>query len=359
MGGMTFTAVESTQMSTREIFGAKLAEIGQKDKRVVTITADLAKSTKVGDFMKKCPDRFFNVGIAEQNMTGIAAGMAKSGLIPFIAAFAVFASLRCADQVHTDICYQNQNVKIIGSHSGTSFGQAGSTHHSLMDLAVMRSFPNMTVIVPADGYETANAVEAAYKNYGPYYIRINRGFDMSLYKDENYGFKVGKAIKVYDGGKNADLTIIACGSCVYQGLQAAQRLSNDYKVEANVLNMHTLKPIDKKVILEAVEGTRRIITVEDHSVIGGLGAAVSEVISESGKACAFKRLGLQDKFSALGFQEDLMAQNGIDSNGIIKTALDMMKRTAVVEFDQKGVKAKAIKFDDRSFEIDINWDDEV
>ena len=335
--GMTYTAVESTKLSTSEIYGKTLVEIGKNDKRVVGLTADLAKSTKIGMFGDAYKDRLFNVGIAEQNMIGMAAGMAACGLIPFVSTFSVFASLRCADQVHTDICYQNLNVKIIATHSGTSFGQAGSTHHAIEDIAVVRSFVNMTVIVPADGIETANAVKAAYENEGPYYIRINRGFDNVFYDKPDYGFEVGKAVTVY-GDDTADITVIACGSCVFQAVEAAKLVDHDAQIKVCVINMHTIKPIDREAILKAVQSTRRVITVEDHTVIGGLGSAVAEVISESGKGCAFRRLGLQDKFSAIGLHEDLMAMNGIDANGIAQTIGEIMKM---------------------DFEADEDWSDEV
>ena len=182
-GGMTYTAVESTALSTAEYYGKTLVELGAEHPEVVALTADLGKSTKIGMFGEAYPDRFFNVGIAEQNMFGVAAGMARAGLVPFLSTFSVFASLRSADQLHTDICYQNVNAKIIATHSGTSFGQAGSTHHAICDLAVTRAMPNLTVISPADGMETVNAVRAAYETPGPFYIRINRGFDRVLYKD--------------------------------------------------------------------------------------------------------------------------------------------------------------------------------
>lgn len=248
-GGMTYTAAESTQFATAEIYGKALCELGEKHPEVVALTADLGKSTKIGLFGEKFPDRFFNVGIAEQNMFGMAAGMAKAGLVPFLSTFSVFASLRSADQLHTDICYQNVNAKIIATHAGTSFGQAGSTHHAICDLAVCRSLPNLTVICPADGIETYNAVNAAYENFGPYYIRINRGFDRVLYENSDYGFEVGKAVTVNEG---SDLTIIACGSCVFQALQAAKFLENADGLKIRVLNMHTIKPIDKEAIIKAV-----------------------------------------------------------------------------------------------------------
>ncbi len=314
-GGMTYTAEQSTSLSTAEIYGQALVELGRAHPEVVALTADLAKSTKIGDFMKEFPDRFFNVGIAEQNMFGVAAGMARAGLVPFLSTFSQFASFRSADQLHTDLCYQNVNAKVIATHSGTSFGQAGSTHHAICDLAVTRSIPNLTVICPADGYETYNAVMAAYETPGPFYIRINRGFDRVLYENKDYGFEVGKAVEVHPG---TDLTLIACGSCVFQAFEAAKFLEQADGLKIRVLDMHTIKPIDKEAILKAVSETRRIITVEDHTVLGGLGSAVAEVVVESGKGCAFKKLGVQDTFAPIGLHEDIMSMLGIDANGIIE-----------------------------------------
>ncbi len=334
-GGMTYTAVDSTALQTAEIYGKALVELGRAHPEVVALTADLAKSTKIGDFMKEFPDRFFNVGIAEQNMFGIAAGMARAGLVPFLSTFSQFASLRAADQLSTDLCYQNVNAKVIATHSGTSFGQAGSTHHAISDLAVTRALPNLTVICPADGMETYNAVMAAYETPGPFYIRINRGFDNTLYKGTDYGFELGKAVTVREG---TDLTIIACGSCVFQANQAADFLEKADGLKIRVLDMHTIKPIDREAIVKAVMDTRRIITVEDHNVLGGLGSAVAEVVVESGKGCAFKKLGIQDEFAPIGLHEDIMAYLGIDANGIINAVREVMKA---------------------DFELDDDWDDEV
>ncbi|MBQ8210201.1 MAG: transketolase family protein [Clostridia bacterium] len=334
-GGLTYTALDSTSLSTAEIYGQALVELGEAHPEVVALTADLAKSTKIGEFMKKFPDRFFNVGIAEQNMFGIAAGMARAGLVPFLSTFSQFASFRSADQLHTDLCYQNVNAKVIATHSGTSFGQAGSTHHAICDLALVRSIPNLTVICPADGVETYNAVMAAYETPGPFYIRINRGFDRVLYKDSNYGFELGKAVTVHEG---TDLTIIATGSCVFQAWEAAEFLDKNDGLKIRVLDMHTIKPIDREAIIKAVMDTRRIITVEDHNVIGGLGSAVAEVMAEAGKGCAFRKLGHQDKFAPIGLHEDIMNCVGIDSNGIINAVRETMQM---------------------DFEEDDNWDDEV
>ncbi|MBQ6266303.1 MAG: transketolase family protein [Clostridia bacterium] len=333
-GGFVYNAIDQTELSTAEIYGKAIADIVQKDPKVVAVTPDLAKSTKLGEVLKVCPERVFNVGIAEQDMFGVAAGMARAGLIPFASGFSAFTSMRACDQLHTDICYQNTNVKIIATHAGTSFGQAGSTHHAIVDLAITRAMPNLTVIVPADGLETANAVNAAYENFGPYYIRINRGFDRVLYDSQDYGFEVGKAVEVHPG---TDITVIACGSCVFQAREAAKFLENADGLKVRVLNMHTIKPIDRDAIMKAVLDTRRIITVEDHSTIGGLGSAVAEVVVEGGKACAFRKLGHPDKFAPIGLHEDIMAEVGIDSNGIIAAVRDVMKM---------------------DFEEDDNWDDE-
>ena len=320
-GGFSYTAVDSESLQTAEIYGKALVELGEKHPEVVALTADLGKSTKIGQFEKKFPERFFNVGIAEQNMFGIAAGMAKAGLVPFLSTFSQFASLRSADQLSTDLCYQNVNAKVIATHSGTSFGQAGSTHHAISDLAVTRSFPNLTVICPADGIETYNAVMAAYETPGPFYIRINRGFDRTLYSTGDYGFEIGKAVEVHSG---TDITVIACGSCVFQAYQAAEFLDKADGLKVRVLDMHTIKPIDKEAIIKACLETRRIVTVEDHNIIGGLGSAVAEVVVESGKACAFRKLGVPDQFAPIGLHEDIMSTLGIDANGIAEAVREVM-----------------------------------
>lgn len=333
-GGLSYTVDQTTKMATAEIYAQALTDLAADNPRIVVLTADLAKSTKIGVFMERFPDRFYNVGIAEQNQFGIAAGLALSGFIPITSSFAVFNSMRALDQVHTDICYQNLNVKMIASHAGTSFGQAGTTHHSTEDIAIMRSMANLTVIVPADGMETANAVQAAIAHTGPVYIRINRGFDQVVFENTDYGYELGKAVQMADG---TDLTIIACGSAVFQAVQAAQELQAQ-GVHARVLNMHTIKPLDVEAVQQAIQETRRIITVEDHSVIGGLGGAVAEVIAETGKACAFRRLGLQDCFSPIGLHEDLLSYHGIDTNGIIEAVHRLLNL---------------------DFEETENWDDEV
>ena len=322
MGGMAYTMTDTTKLSTAECYGIALCELGEEHKDVVALTADLAKSTKIGMFGEHFPDRFFNVGIAEQNLFGVAAGMAKNGLIPFASTFAIFTAARSLDQIHTDICYQNVPVKIIATHAGTSFGQAGSTHHALIDMAYMRTLPHMTVICPCDGAETYHAVKAAYDIEGPVYIRINRGFDQVIYKNvDDCKFEWDKSTLMNDG---TDITVIACGSCVFEAMQAARIAKADGGLSVRVINMHTIKPIDREAVLKAVAETRRIITVEDHEVMGGLGSAVAEVVAESGKGCAFKMLGHQNAFSTIGLQEDLLALAKIDANGIAETIQEMM-----------------------------------
>ena len=333
--GTTWTCYDSNTMTQAEIYGAVLTALGEKDPRIVAVTADLAKSTKIGVFGEKFPERFFNVGIAEQNLFGVAAGLAKSGLIPFASTMAAFASMRAAEQVRTDICYQNLPVKIIATHSGVAFGQAGTTHHCHEDLAIMRAFPNLTVIAPADGIETANAVRAAMDIDGPVYIRIGRGFEPTYYENEDYGFQAGKAVTLKEG---SDITIICCGITVLQSMEAARLLEEQDGLSVRVVNMHTLKPLDEETIMKAVTETRRIITIEEHSIIGGLGGAVADVIARSGKGCAFTKVGIPDCFSEVGYPEDLYAHYRLDSNGIIDGVREMMGR---------------------DFEEDESWEDEV
>jgi transketolase len=332
--GTTWTVYDANSMTQAEIYGHVLAELAETRIDIVGLTADLAKSTKIGIFGEKFPERFFNVGIAEQNLFGVAAGLAKAGFTPFVSTMAAFVSMRACEQVRTDICYQNLNCKIIATHGGISFGTAGSTHNAQEDLAIMRSFPNMTVIVPADGIETANAVRACLDHPGPVYIRVGRGFEPTWYTTENYGFKIGKAVTLSEG---TDITLICAGVTVLQAAEAAKVLSAE-GLSVRVLNIHTLKPIDEEAVLKAVMETRRIITIEEHNVIGGLGSAVADVIAKSGKGCAFEKLGLNDEFSLVGYPEDLYAHYGLDTNGIVEKVREVMGR---------------------DFEEDEDWEDEV
>jgi len=332
--GLTWTIDDADHMTQTEIYGEVLTRLGLENPKIVALTADLSRSTKIGKFEDKIPERFFNFGIAEANMFAVASGMADTGLLPVVTTFAVFTSLRAGEFVRTDLCYQKRNVKIIGTHSGTSFGQAGTTHHCIEDISVLRTFPNMTVIAPADAFETARAVAAVMEREGPCYIRIGRGFEPPMYKSLDYDFEIGKAIQLREG---TDLTVIACGPCVLHACEAAD-LARQQGLTVRVLNMHTLKPIDADAIRKAVVDTRRIITVEDHSIIGGLGSAVAEVIASLGKGCVFRRLGYQDEFPCVGYPEDLMHVYKIDADGITDCIGEVLK----AEFEQ-----------------DEDWEDEV
>ncbi|HOD49300.1 MAG TPA: transketolase C-terminal domain-containing protein [Candidatus Hydrogenedentes bacterium] len=334
-GGLTWTVYDADKLTQREIYGLVLSELGEKHPEIVGLSADLAKSTKIGMFGDKFPDRFFNFGIAEQNLFGVAAGMAKAGLVPFVSTFSVFASMRACEFLRTDICYQNLNVKVIATHGGTSFGSAGTTHHSTEDLSIVRAFANLRVVVPADGIETARTVRACMEIEGPVYIRIGRGFEPRVYESEDYEFQIGKAVEMRPG---TDITVIGCGPTVYHAVQAAKILEEQQGLGVRVLNMHTIKPIDEEAILKAVAETRRIVTFEDHNVIGGLGTAVADVIAASGKGCAFEKVGIPDVFSIHGYPEDLMNYYKIDTDGILEKVGEVMGR---------------------DFEEDEDWEDEV
>ena len=332
--GLTWTVYDADKLTQAEIYGTVLCDLGAAHPEIVGLSADLAKSTKIGIFGKKYPERFFNFGIAEQNMFAVGAGMAKVGLIPFVSTFSAFASMRACEFLRTDICYQNLNCKIIATHGGTSFGPAGATHHSIEDLSIVRAFPNLTVIVPADGLETANAVRASLDVKGPVYIRIGRGFEPRVYESEDYDFQIGKAVEMRPG---TDITVIAIGVAVLHAVQASKLLAEE-GLTVRVLNMHTIKPIDKEAILKAVAETRRIVTFEDHNVIGGLGTAVADVIAESGKGCAFQKVGIPDAYSIIGYPEDIQHYYKIDTDGIMEKVREVMGK---------------------DFEADEDWEDEV
>lgn len=318
--GTSWTCYDSSTMTSREIYGRTLAELAKGDDRIVALTADLEKSTALNKFGEVFPERVFNVGIAEQNLMGAAAGMAKTGLIPFASTFAIFACMRGGEQIRTDIAYQNLPVKIIATHAGISFGHAGTTHHCTEDFAIMRAIPNMTVICPADGIETSRAVRACMEIDGPVYMRIGRGFEPPCYENEEYDFQIGKAVTMREG---KDLTIIACGIAVLQSLNAAKTLAEE-GIDVRVVNMHTIKPLDREAVIAAAKETGKVLAIEEHNVLGGLGDAVASVIAEEGIACDFKKHGLQDCFSVIGYAEDLYAHYGLDANGIADRVRLMM-----------------------------------
>lgn len=306
-------------LSSRDAFGKVLVELGRTNPRIVALTADLGSSVRTAWFAEEFPDRAFNFGIAEQDMMGAAAGLALAGKIPFVSTYAVFASLRAAEQARTDVAYGNVPVRICASHSGLTIGPGGPTHQSIEDVAIYRGMPNMTVIVPADGVGAAAATRAAADLPGPAYMRLSRAKEPTVYRSEK-GVHLGIANTVRQG---TDLTIIACGPCVGHSLAAA-RLLVEEGIQVRVIDVHTIKPIDVQTVVSAANETGTVLTVEEHSIIGGLGSAVAEVLAEAGQGVRFRRLGIPDQFPTTGPYEELVAYYGLDAAGIAQVARGML-----------------------------------
>jgi len=302
------------KIATREAYGNALAELGDKYDFVV-LDADLAAATKTGVFKKKFPERFFDCGIAEGNMMSVAAGIATTGKVVFASSFAMFAAGRAYEQVRNSIGYPHLNVKIGATHAGITVGEDGATHQCIEDFALMRAIPGMTVINPADATEARAAVEAAINFKGPVYMRFGRYAVPVLNDKETYKFELGKGIEMKDG---SDLTIIATGMMVSMALEAAETLASK-GISARVVNIHTLKPIDKDIILKAAKETGAIVTAEEHSVIGGLGSAVAEVVGE-GCPVPVVRLGVDDKFGHSGKVPPLLEMYGLTPDNIVAKA---------------------------------------
>lgn len=300
--------------ATREAYGKALVELGEKNDKVVVLDADLAAATKTGMFKKAFPNRFFDTGIAESNMMSVAAGLATTGLTVFASTFAMFAAGRAYEQVRNSIGYTHLNVKIGATHAGISVGEDGASHQCCEDLALMTVIPGMTVINPADDIEARAAVMAAAEMDGPVYLRFGRLATPRIF-DENYKFEIGKAVKLCDG---ADVTIIATGLMVAEALTAKEILANE-GISAAVINLHTIKPIDKQAIIEAAKKTGAIVTAEEHSVIGGLGAAVSQVVCESVPVPVI-RVGVEDTFGRSGPAVEMLHIFGLDAANIVAKA---------------------------------------
>ena len=305
---------EIKKIATRESYGNALVECAEDFPQLVVLDADLAGATKTGTFKKAYPDRFFDCGIAECNMTGIAAGLATCGKIPFISSFAMFAAGRNFEQVRNSIGYPHLNVKIGATHAGITVGEDGATHQCNEDIALMRTIPGMTVIVPSDDIEARAAVRAALEMEGPVYLRFGRAAVPVINTDADYNFKIGKGVKLKDG---KDVTIIATGICVDSALKAAEKLEAD-GISADVINIHTIKPIDKDIILESAKKTGKVVTVEEHSVIGGLGSAVCDVLSEE-LPTPVKKIGMNDMFGESGPAGELVKKYGLDGDGVYNT----------------------------------------
>jgi len=297
----------------RDGFGEALLKLGKNNKNVVVVSADLAESTHCLEFGKKYPARFFEVGVAEQNMAGIGAGLALEGKIPFICSFAVFSPGTNWEQIRVSVCYNQANVKIVSSHAGLNVGEDGATHQALEDIAIMRVLPNMMVIAPCDYKETKKAVLAAAKIKGPIYIRYGRE-KCPVITNAKTPFAFGKA-NVMRTGK--DVTIIACGPIVAEALEAANELAKQ-RIQAEVINCHTIKPIDKATIIKSAKKTKKVVTVEEHQVNGGLGSAVAEVLGQN-YPVKMKIIGMPDKFGESGTAKQLLDKYGLNVKGIIKS----------------------------------------
>lgn len=299
------------KIATRDSYGNALVELGKKHENLVVLDADLAGATKTGVFKKEFPDRFFDSGIAESDMIGIAAGLAAAGMVPFASSFAMFAAGRAFEQVRNSVGYPHLNVKIGATHAGISVGEDGATHQCCEDIALMRTIPGMTVIVPSDDVEAKAAVEAAYELDGPVYLRFGRLACPVINDNAGYKFEIGKGIILKEG---IDLTIVATGLEVGFALEAAEKLAAD-GVNAEVINIHTIKPLDEELILASAKKTGKVVTVEEHSVIGGLGSAVCDVLSEK-MPTPVKKIGVYDEFGESGPAVELLAKYKLDGAGI-------------------------------------------
>lgn len=306
--------------ATREAYGNALAAVGAKNKNIVVLDADLSKSTKTNVFKEQFPDRFFNVGIAEQNLISVGAGLAAAGKIPFVSSFAMFATGRAFEQIRNAVCYPKLNVKVCATHAGITVGEDGATHQSLEDIACMRVLPNMTVVVPADEAETTSVIEWAANYQGPVYVRLGRaGVDDTT--PAGYQFVPGKSQTLVEG---ADLTIIACGALVGPAVEGAKELAQA-GISTRVINMASIKPIDKDAIVKAAQETGAILTAEEHNVLGGLGSAVAEVVvQEAPVPMAF--VGVQDSFGESGTPKELMAKYGLTAKDIVAAAKKLVAR---------------------------------
>ena len=303
---------DTIKKATRESYGEALAALSDKYENLVVLDADLAAATKTGIFKKKCPERFIDCGIAEANMMGVAAGLAATGKIPFASSFAMFAAGRAYEIVRNSIGYPHLNVKIGATHAGISVGEDGATHQCNEDIALMRNIPGMTIINPADDVEARAAVEAAILHDGPVYLRFGR-LAVPVFNDpESYKFELGKGIRLREG---SDVTIIATGLMVSEAIEAAKNLE-EKGISAEVINIHTIKPIDRELIVESAKKTGKIVTVEEHSIIGGLGSAVCEVLSEECPV-PVKRIGVNDEFGCSGPAVELLKRFGLCADNIV------------------------------------------
>ncbi len=304
--------------ATRESYGEALAELADENPNVVVLDADLAAATKSGTFKKKCPERFFDCGIAEANLVGTAAGLAACGKIPFISSFAMFLAGRAFEQIRNSVGYPHLNVKICATHAGISVGEDGATHQCNEDIALMRTIPGMVVVSPSDHIEAKAAVKAAAKYYGPVYIRFGRVAAPVFNTDPGYRFELGKGITLRDG---KDIAIVATGLMVNEALQAAKTLAAE-GIDARVINIHTIKPLDRELIIKAIKETGALLTVEEHSTVGGLGEAVASLAAEEAP-CRVVKIGINDKFGYSGPALELLKREGLCEDNIVAKAKEL------------------------------------
>ena len=306
------------KQATRQAYGEVLVELGAKNKDLVVMDADLSKSTMTVGFSKAFPDRFFNMGIAEQNMYGVAAGLAASGKTVVASTFAMFATGRAFEIIRNSIGYPHLNVKICATHAGVTVGEDGASHQAIEDIALMRTIPGMTVLNPSDGVSARKAVEAAVAMKGPVYVRLGRASVPIIY-DEDMDFEIGKGITVKDG---SDVAIIATGIMVNEAVQAAEKLEAE-GISARIIDIHTIKPLDEEIITKAALETKGIVTAEEHSIIGGLGSAVAECTAKNAPA-KMKMIGVQDRFGQSGKPDQLMAEYGLTADDIVAACKEVL-----------------------------------
>jgi transketolase len=316
------SAAQSTAkkaVATRDAYGEALLELGRHRMDIVVLDADLSGSTKTGKFAKAFPDRFYNIGISEQDLIGTASGLSLTGKLPFASTFAVFETGRAWEQIRQTVCYSNLNVKLVATHSGITVGEDGASHQSVEDVALMRVLPNMTVIVPADAYETKQVIHAIAEYDGPVYVRLGRA-KVPVVMPDDYTFHIGKSFTFHLG---KDANIVAMGITVSAGLEAAKILG-DKGIDVGVINMSTVKPLDNEALLKASSACRLIVTAEEHSIIGGLGSAVSEFLSENNPTKVL-RIGIKDDFGCSGTPDELLHLYGLTADNLVRSIKEALK----------------------------------
>lgn len=318
--------LRSTRLAHSLVAGPVLAELARHDERIVCLSADLGIPTRLAEFGRVHPDRYFDVGIAEKNMISIAAGLAACGKLPYCSSYASFLALLGCEQIRTDVAYPNLNVRLIGTHAGIALGFYGTSHHATEDLAIVRSMANMTIVCPSDANSFRWLLEESVEYQGPMYFRVSRGRDGVVYEHRPDGFCIGGAVELRPGG---DVAVLALGTMVQPALDAAIQLA-EKGIEARVLDVHTVKPLDREAVICAAQDTGAVLTVEEHNILGGLGGAVAEVLLEAGVSCRFARHGIRDEYALIGPPFHLYRHYGLDADGIAAAALVLLADEAAL-----------------------------